>query len=115
MSRNYVLVLVLLTVVVALVAGPRIDLSLNIYPNPFKTETNIVCGIPSPTMVSVVIYQKPGLILKTVHRGYCSEGVYSFTWDGRNDNGNLLPKGSYTCDLTVQGRFTSVKKIIIMK
>jgi flagellar hook assembly protein FlgD len=115
MSRSFLLILALLACSTALMATFGNDLSLSIYPNPFETQTTLECYVPSASMVSVAIYSKPGLMVKEIYRGELEPGLYTFTWDGHDDNNVKLPGSTYSCELSAGERFTSVKKIIILK
>ena len=41
-------------------------------------------------------------------------GEYTATWDGRDENGNLMPSGNYFDKLTA-GNFVSIGKIILVR
>lgn len=46
--------------------------------------------------VSVSVYDATGALVKTAVLGQEAAGNNSFTWDGKDQNGNTLPAGQYT-------------------
>jgi hypothetical protein len=90
------------------------------YPNPFSYKTTIkylIAGLADK--VSLRIYDVSGRVVKDFTKVLNPEpGVYSVVWDGRDDQGRLLPSGIYFCELITQNkarmnRFT--KKLILQR
>ena len=48
--------------------------------------------------VSVNIRDMYGNNVRNLNLGFRESGTQEFTWNGKDDNGNTLPKGSYTFD-----------------
>ena len=46
--------------------------------------------------VSISVYDATGTLVRTAVLGQKSAGNNSFTWDGKDQNGNTLPAGQYT-------------------
>ncbi len=46
--------------------------------------------------VTISVYDANGTIVRTTTQGAQSAGDNTFTWDGRDSNGNVLPAGQYT-------------------
>ena len=46
--------------------------------------------------VSVAVTDGTGRVVRTIQMGSRSDGTMTATWDGRDDNGNLLPSGDYS-------------------
>lgn len=65
------------------------------YPNPFNPSTLIQYEIPEKTTLSLKIYNMLGMEVKTLFQGSASPGKYSFIWHGRDENGNVVPSGTY--------------------
>ncbi|MGL5337020.1 MAG: flagellar hook assembly protein FlgD [Enterovibrio sp.] len=65
----------------------------------FKTEAGTVAGVLKlPQMfndVVVNVQNARGELLKTFHLGDKESGSHRIEWDGKDENGNLLPEGSY--------------------
>jgi hypothetical protein len=65
------------------------------YPNPFSSYTDIEFVITYGTEVTIMFYDVTGKIVRTVQPRHYSSGRNTFRWDGRDQNGNLLPDGMY--------------------
>ncbi len=88
---------------------------LSISPNPFEFETTITVAVQHTTYTNLVIYDSNNQIVKHIYGGLLSDGYHQFSWCGKDDAGNDLPTGRYTCEVSNQAKFTSVKKFIILK
>ena len=47
------------------------------------------------TGIMMNIYDSEGAIVRTVELGSKDAGTYQYTWDGKDEGGNLLPDGQY--------------------
>jgi len=95
------------------------DIRLSAHPNPFTNKVEIRYRIPeirkmenrnSPIPqfpISLCIYGVSGKLLRNLVTGDLCSGV--LTWDGRDDNGKLLPSGIYFCTLTSGGYRKALK------
>jgi len=63
---------------------PIIEGSLHNYPNPFYPQTEISFDLPEPANVKVTIYNTKGQKIQTIFNGYCSDEVFSKTWNAEN-------------------------------
>lgn len=52
--------------------------------------------------VSVKITDKDGTVVRTLDMGAQSAGTQSFIWDGKNENGEVAPAGTYTFNATTK-------------
>lgn len=87
------------------------------YPNPFNPSTKINFTIPASvglTAVRLEIYNVVGQKVRTLVNGKQPAGPYSIEWNGRNDNGAILPSGIYVYRLTV-GEQTSSRRMLLLK
>jgi flagellar basal-body rod modification protein FlgD len=53
--------------------------------------------------VAVSVYDATGALVKTAVLGQKSAGNNSYTWDGKDQNGNTLPAGQYTFAVNAVG------------
>ncbi|OQX54514.1 MAG: hypothetical protein B5M53_05715 [Candidatus Cloacimonas sp. 4484_209] len=104
----------------------RIKPSVNILPNPFTRSTKIRFQIQKASKqnsksrnnksdISVMIYDITGK--KVREFTFCLSCLIlpaEVVWDGRDDNGKLLPTGIYYCRL-VQTNYTQIKKIVFLQ
>lgn len=52
--------------------------------------------------VTVEIYNENGALVRTISEGANSTGDHKLSWDFFDDNGNKLPEGSYTFEITAK-------------
>lgn len=84
------------------------------YPNPFNPSTKIDYSVSSYEKVQIQIFNSNGELLRTLINNDLGTGNYSVTWNGRDDNGNLVSSGIYYYQLQV-GNLTQAKKMILIK
>ncbi len=67
------------------------------YPNPFNPSTTIMFRVESDInrIATVKIYNALGQLVKILYTSISTPGVYEVYWDGRLENGQLAPSGSY--------------------
>ncbi len=84
------------------------------YPNPFNPTTVIRFMIPNASFASLDIYTSTGQKVRTLVHRELSRGEHSFVWDGRDDQGILLPTGVYSYQLRTLD-FKESKMLIYIK
>jgi carboxypeptidase family protein/type IX secretion system substrate protein len=84
------------------------------YPNPFNPSTTISFAISEAGQVNVEIYNIRGEKVKTLIDGFMEANFYTEEWDGSDDNLNSVSSGVYFYKMKA-GRYTSTKKMILMK
>ncbi|HQJ95813.1 MAG TPA: FlgD immunoglobulin-like domain containing protein [Candidatus Cloacimonas sp.] len=91
----------------------KFDVGQN-YPNPFNPTTNIRYELPKVADVKVVIYNILGQPVRTLVNAKQEAGVYTITWDGKNDLGMPVSSGTYIYRVTA-GEFSATKKMNLLK
>jgi hypothetical protein len=88
---------------------------LEIYPNPFRQITEIRLQITDDRL-QIKIYDASGRVVKTFSDNLCNRdnSVQSVGWDGRDDNGQLVPQGIYFVTLKTD-KFVEIKKVVLMR
>ncbi|MCD4828294.1 MAG: T9SS type A sorting domain-containing protein [Candidatus Cloacimonetes bacterium] len=114
MNKTMIFVIALMLVSVCAFAANRGEATFTISPNPVDEVTTITVFLPANTTISLTVEDNRGTILHTLYTGALSAGVHNFEWDGTTEDGERLAPGPYTVDLQDE-RFTSVKRIIILK
>ncbi len=67
----------------------------------FNGEDPVVgkVGVPDATNQLIInVMDNTGQVVKTMNMGTRDAGVVDFSWDGRNEEGELMPKGDYTIE-----------------
>tara|TARA_B110000438_G_scaffold266488_1_gene280610 strand:+ start:125 stop:1927 length:1803 start_codon:yes stop_codon:yes gene_type:complete len=84
------------------------------YPNPFNPVTQIRFEMPYAGNVDLSIYNLLGMKVKTLYTGQKSAGVFSFKWNGKNDNNQSVSGGVYIYKLQ-SGQQMQMRKMILLK
>ncbi len=89
------------------------------YPNPFNPETWIPYQLSENSPVSVSIYDRAGVLVRTLSLGMQSAGFYNSReraayWDGRNDAGEHVASGLYFYQLRTPS-FHQTRRLVIVK
>jgi len=91
------------------------DPELICYPNPFQGSTNVKFNQIDNSPTTVAIYNTRGQLVRTlVNDKKLSPGEHIIVWDGKNNSGQPTAAGIYLYKIT-SGRFSSTKKMIMMK
>ena len=90
---------------------------LSHYPNPFNPSTTISFSVTqTSSFVTLEIYNLKGQKVKTLVNERLDSGLHSYTWHGNDNSGKAVSSGIYFYRLkTGNGKFTSTKKMILMK
>jgi hypothetical protein len=96
-----------------LIRAQSIQLFQN-YPNPFNGETNINYQINQPGLVDLKIFDINGKQVFENLENHANAGVFSFTWNGRTNEGIEPGTGIYICQLKFNNISMS-KKLIYVK
>ena len=86
------------------------------YPNPFNLETKIQYSVPDktdkfvPTLIQV--FDIAGRKIRTLVKGVQEAGTYVTTWDGRNEEGQVVGSGVYFVRLVTPGEMYTAKMLL---
>jgi hypothetical protein len=95
--------------------SPRhLHLTVRTYPNPLNPSTRIVFELPRSQDVSLVIYDVRGRRVRQLLRGPKIAGSHIVEWDGKNDDGEILPSGVYLYEL-IAGDSRRTGKMTLLK
>ena len=86
----------------------------NNYPNPFNPETTIKFETKQAGDVTLEVYNIRGQKIKTLVNENLPAQSHSVVWNGTDDNNKSVSSGVYFYKLK-SGRYTSTKKMILMK
>jgi hypothetical protein len=89
------------------------------YPNPFNPRTSIQYSVVSDQSlphVSLKVYNILGQEIRMLVDEVQNTGLYTVTWDGRDNRGTRVASGVYFYRLRVDGgRWSETKKMILMQ
>ena len=67
------------------------------------------------TIANLTISTKDCGLVRHLFSGVLTPGYHQFVWNGKDDSDMIVPAGIYISEITNNAKFTSVKKIIILK
>lgn len=85
------------------------------YPNPFNPTTTINFSIAADNFVKLEIYNVKGQMVRTLVAEDKSAGQHSVEWNGKDDNNRDVSSGIYFYKMQAGGRYTSTRKMIMLK
>ena len=84
------------------------------YPNPFNPSTSIRYQIKESGWVSLSIYNIRGQMIRNLINQNLQAGDYNIEWDGRDENGLIVPSGTYIYSLDING-FKAFRRMTMAK
>jgi hypothetical protein len=85
---------------------------LSNFPNPFSGETQIRFGLAANSEVTLDIYSLQGVLLRSWQFSSLDAGDHFVVWDGKDEQGRLLPSGVYSCRMKTNDYQGSLKMIL---
>lgn len=87
------------------------SLGIDIYPNPFNSQTKIRVIAPSPSVVSIHIYNVLGQVVATISQREFLEGTRMFEWNGKDNFGQYVSSGVYFTRVEIAEQSSSKKSV----
>lgn len=87
--------------------------TMEVFPNPFNTSTNILYKLSDESEVNISIYNLFGQQVKLLVNEKRQEGSHNVSWDGTNATGGLATSGIYLCRMVKDGKVANVKRIVL--
>jgi len=85
------------------------------FPNPFNAETRIQFALSNSGEVNLSIMDLQGRFVRTlVKETVMQKGIYTYRWDGKDNNGEPLTSGIYYI-LFKAGTFRTIQKVTLLK
>ncbi|MFQ5603353.1 MAG: FG-GAP-like repeat-containing protein [bacterium] len=84
------------------------------FPNPFNLETKIQFAVPEASDITLTLFNTRGEKIATLYQGHLSPGIYSRSWDGRDQHGRIVASGLYLYKIQM-GDQQIVKKLMLVK
>jgi hypothetical protein len=83
------------------------------FPNPFNPETNISFFLPIRQSVTLKIVDIAGKDIRTLVDELESQGLTTFTWDGKDNNGRQVSSGAYIYQLSFSNARLSKRMLLL--
>jgi hypothetical protein len=84
------------------------------FPNPFNPTTDVQFSVPETGTVKIQVFNTLGQEVRTLFAGTVERGTHVVRFDGRNNDGNVLPSGMYLYRMT-SGSFLQSMKMMLLK
>lgn len=84
------------------------------WPDPFRSETNIVFSISQPGHVLVEILDVSGRRVRTLLDEDMPGGKHSVAWDAKSDSNRDVSPGIYFCRMTC-GSYRAMEKVVLLR
>jgi len=91
-----------------------IENSIQIFPNPFNANTDIILSLQKHETVALEIFNIMGQHIIDLHRGPLNEGDHIFHWSGKNKSQLHVPNGVYFYRFSTQSEIKK-GKILYLK
>lgn len=72
---------------------------LKLSPNPFLYESTLYYQLEHQGRISIKVYNLNGQLVRSLIDKNLPSGLHQVIWDGKDDKGQILPAGSYTCQI----------------
>jgi hypothetical protein len=82
--------------------------------NPATTSATIRYSLAAASYVDLSVFSANGTLVRTLRSGVESPGPHDATWDGRDDSGRRVGRGTYFCCLTA-GDFRASRQIVLIE
>ena len=94
--------------------GDQPQLLAQNYPNPFNIETSISFRLPEASFVELSVYNMLGQRVKSLFNEPKAAGYHTVSWDGTNEQGQIVSTGIYLYKLTAKD-LRETKKMLLIK
>ena len=86
------------------------------FPNPFNPDTTIKYDLAESADVTLHIYNVLGQVVRTLVASEAQNaGRYQIRWNGMDDRGVPVSSGVYFYQISADGKFSDVRKLMLLK
>ena len=86
------------------------------FPNPFNPDTTIKYDLAESADVTLQIYNVLGQVVRTLVASEAQNaGRYQIRWNGMDDRGVSVSSGIYFYQISAEGKFQNVRKLMLLK
>ena len=83
------------------------------HPNPFNSTTSIDYTLSESGMVSLVIYDLEGTLIKTLTDDYQEKDYHTIIWNGMNEDRQPIENGRYILKMSTSGFSDSITMTLL--
>ena len=83
-------------------------------PNPFGSRTTIAYRIEEPASVRIDLWDLHGRRVRNLVDRRIGAGQHHILWDGRGDQGDMLPAGAYFYRMSVDGNPAAITRKVVL-
>lgn len=83
------------------------------FPNPFNAGTTIEFHLPKTSNAFVKVFDLQCRTIRILANRKFQAGSHGLVWDGKDDNGTMMPSGIYLCQLK-SGSFSKLMKMTLL-
>jgi len=94
---------------------PTTNIVMYNYPNPFNPTTTISYNLTTESNIELSIYNLKGQKIKQLVKDQLSAGKHTVNWNGTDQKNQPVSSGIYLYKLNADGRYTTTKKMILLK
>jgi len=87
---------------------------IDIHPNPMERHCTIIVHLNQNAALGINIEDIQGNVIRSLYWGTTDKDVH-VSWDRYSDEGEYVANGTYFVVVNYSGRYTSVKKTLILK
>ena len=86
------------------------------FPNPFNPDTTIKYDLAESADITLQIYNVLGQVVRTLVASEAQNaGRYQIRWNGMDDRGVPVSSGIYFYQISADGKFSDVRKLMLLK
>ena len=85
------------------------------YPNPFNGRTTITYATSEATRIHIDIFDLHGRFVTSLINSQRASGTNSVTWDGCDEQGQMLPTGIYFYRITTDSKTAETKRMLLLR
>jgi len=91
------------------------DYNLDVFPNPMDSYATVSAYFTDKIPITFAIIDSDDMLVKTIYNGISSKGQMQIPFDRIDNKGSYIPNGKYWVLLSTNVKYTSTKKLLILK
>lgn len=92
---------------------PARNIGIKVYPSIIRNQATIIYNLPNSDCTRIQIYDKSGILVRTLIDTYKTSGSHRVNWNGRDTNGAFVSNGIYFVKLSCGNHASSCPLIVV--